>query len=146
MGSESVVGKDPAKVRLACREGNSFAPPPPPPGAPKQQDILTKQQNSFSILHLNYSPFPSAVSARTYNRQLTRGAPGTPGTHPRLRHPTLGRPLLGPAPRCGGCMGRRQCAQRQDEQRAEQRGAVRSHGDGEDPGCGRSPLVAPTFK
>lgn len=74
MGSESVVGKDPAKVRLACRKVNSFGPGPPPrtppPGAPKQQDILTKQQNSFSILHLNYSPFPSAVSARTYNRQL----------------------------------------------------------------------------
>lgn len=69
MGFESVVGKDPAKVMLACREGSSVDPGPPP-GAPKQQDILTKQQNSFSILHLNYSPFPSAVSARTYNRQL----------------------------------------------------------------------------
>lgn len=34
MGSELVVGKDAAKVRLACSEGNSFSPGPPPPSPP----------------------------------------------------------------------------------------------------------------
>lgn len=65
-------------------------------------------------------------------------------THPRLRHPTLGRPHSGRAPQPSGRTGQRLCAQRQD-QRAEQR-EVRSHGDSEDPGCGRGFAVAPTFK
>lgn len=58
-------GKQPGPPRL----------PPPSTGARKQREILTKQQNSFSILDLNYSPFPSAVSARTYNRELLREPP-----------------------------------------------------------------------
>lgn len=38
MGSESVMGKDPAKVRLACREGNSFGPGLPPTPAPRSPE------------------------------------------------------------------------------------------------------------
>lgn len=116
--------------------GNSQGPQAPTlicePEPQKQQEILTKQQNSFSILDLNYSPFPSAVSARTYNRELLREPRGPPGTHPRLGHPPLGRPRLGRPLRRSGRVradGQRQRAQRQ-KQRAGQRGrgAMRSHG------------------
>jgi hypothetical protein len=102
--------------------------PPSPAKAPKQQEILTKQQNSFSILHLNYSPFPSAVSARTYNRELLREPRGPPDTHPRLGHPPLGRPRRGRPPRRSGRASRRRQRAQSQEQRAQQRGAVRSHG------------------
>lgn len=72
IGSKSVVEErsGPGEVSLQGRKQPWPGAPTHVPEAPKQQDILTKQQNSFSILHLNYSPFPSAVSARTYNRQL----------------------------------------------------------------------------
>lgn len=114
--------------------------------------LLGKQQNSFSILDLNYSPFPSAVSARTYNRELLREPPGPPGTHPLLRPPPLGRPCLGcpclgRSPRRGGpASRRRQRAQRQD-QRAEQCGALRSHGSdgGRRPGRQPGPPGSPTL-
>lgn len=71
---------------------------PPPPGARKQQDILTKQQKSFSILHLNYSPFPSAVSARTYNRQLL-GEPWGPRALTRVSDTRLWGALSWALPR-----------------------------------------------
>lgn len=65
--SEGARGRTPAQVRLAWR-GEISQPGPcsrPHRQSPGQREILTKQQNSFSILDLNYSPFPSAVSART---------------------------------------------------------------------------------
>lgn len=102
MGNKSegrTEGRHPAKVRLACWEGNSQAEAPTPPVEPlKRQEILTKQQNSFSILDLNYSPFPSAVSARTYNKELLRGPPRT------LTRAWVTRPCGAPAwvaPRAG---------------------------------------------
>lgn len=132
--------RNPAKVRLASREEKQPGPRgshPHPQEPRRQQEILTKQQNSFSILDLNYSPFPSAVSARTYNRELLREPPVPLGTHPCLGHPPLGRWCLGRLPRRGGRAGRwRQHAQSQDKH-AEQhgRGAVQSHGGD----CGRGP-------
>lgn len=49
MGSESVVGKDPAKVMLACREGNSFGPGPPNPRPLEPRSSKTYLQSNKTV-------------------------------------------------------------------------------------------------